>query len=112
MRIAVAKPVETGCRLVDGELYAEDAATLRAAASVDRAARARLPIPLPRPARARRSPPPAPGHASTLDALVATLDDAARDVELLVIEGAGGLLVPIAERFSYADLAAALSMRR
>ncbi len=108
VRIAVAKPVETGCRLVDGELYAEDAATLRAAASLD--------VPIERVCPYRFADPLAPAVAAAragsridADALVATLDDAARDVELLVIEGAGGLLVPIADRFSYADLAAALS---
>jgi dethiobiotin synthetase len=98
-RIAVMKPVETGV----GEV-AEDAAALRAAAED--------PAPLERICPVRLRAPLAPSVAARLegrtidpDALARGIDERAAAADLLLVEGAGGLLVPIAGRFTFADLA-------
>jgi dethiobiotin synthetase len=110
VRVGVAKPVETGCRLVDGELYPEDAATLVAAAAAGgplaRVCPYRFPDPLAPSIAAARA-----GSSVDVDALCTTLDALASDADVLLVEGAGGLLVPITERFSYADLARRLDAR-
>lgn len=107
MRLGVAKPCETGCRLVDGALYAEDAATLAAAAGtsdpIEVVCPYRLPDPLAPALAAKRA------HV-TIDVagLVRTLATRAERLDLLLVEGAGGLLVPLANGTSFADLAHAL----
>ena len=128
MSIGVAKPAETGCpRRADG-LYPEDAATLAAAAAVwspaspaspDSSAAAsgidddaatvepldavcpyRFPDPLAPMLAAARV-----GTTIDVDALVRTLTARAVAVDILLIEGAGGVLVPLTPAATYADLA-------
>ena len=99
-RVAVAKPVETG---VEGE--PEDACRLRAAAA-DPAALAEI-----CPYRLRA--PLAPAVAARLEGvtidvggIVALLRRRAAEADVLLVEGAGGLLVPLAGHATFADLAA------
>lgn len=102
--VAVMKPVETG--VTDGP---EDALRLREAAAD--------PAPLdeicPYRLRAPLAPSVAAGIAGVtidlarLEALVRRRLDAA---DVLLVEGAGGLLVPIADSVTYADLAARLRL--
>ena len=108
MRIGVAKPAETGCSERGGVLYPEDAATLAAAAGA--------PEPLDLVCPYRFAEPLAPALAaeragSTIDveALVAALRTRAAALDLLLVEGAGGLLVPLTRSATYADLAIALA---
>jgi dethiobiotin synthetase len=107
-RIGVAKPAETGCRLRGGVLYPEDAATLAAAAG--------SPEPLELVCPYRFADPLAPalaaeraGSTIDLDALVTALRQRAAALDLLLVEGAGGLLVPLTRSATYADLATALA---
>jgi len=135
VRIGVAKPAETGCpRRADG-LYPEDAATLAAAAAVWSPASPASPVssvaaPVARAAASgidaaaattetldvvcpyRFPDPLAPMLAAarvgtTIDvaALVGALTARATDVDVLLIEGAGGVLVPLTAAVTYADLA-------
>ncbi len=104
VRLGVAKPCETGCRLVDGALYPEDAVTLAAAA------RTTDPIESVSPYRLRDPLAPALAAARagvTIDvaALARALRARAETLDLLLVEGAGGLLVPLADGTSFADLA-------
>ena len=99
-RVAVMKPVETG---VDGT--PDDALRLRAAAD-DRA-----PLDAICPLRFRA--PLAPAVAARLEgrtidvgALVEGIGRRARDADILLVEGAGGLLVPLDARLTWADVAA------
>src|SRR5215510_7648161 len=99
-RVAVMKPVETG---VDGT--PDDALRLRAAAD-DRA-----PLDAICPLRFRA--PLAPAVAARLEgrtidvgALVEAIGRRARDADVLLVEGAGGLLVPLDARTTWADVAA------
>lgn len=99
-RVAVMKPVETG---VAGE--PEDARRLRAAAGD--------PAPLDTVCPHRLRAPLAPAVAARLEGvtidvarLVALVADRAAAADVLLVEGAGGLLVPLAGRTTWADLAA------
>jgi dethiobiotin synthetase len=100
VRIGVAKPVETGCAGPE----ATDAATLRAAAGSDEPLEAicpyRFPEPLAPSLAAERV-----GATIDLAALVDHLRRRATLYDLLLIEGAGGLLVPLTRTVSFADLA-------
>ncbi len=106
-RVGVAKPCETGCARVDGRLYPEDAATLVAACGtaddLDLVCPYRFPDPLAPALAAERA-----GAAIDVAALVRMLTARARDLDLLLVEGAGGLLVPLTRDASFADLADAL----
>lgn len=111
LRVAARKPAETGCDPdARGDLVGADAVLLHAAAGGDEPLDAVCPI--------RLADPLAPSFAArragvTID--VGELADAcrrrAREVDLLLVEGAGGLLVPLAGRFTFADLARALEAR-
>jgi len=50
------------------------------------------------------------GVTISLDALVAAAARAARDVDVLVVEGVGGLLVPLSDEHDIRDLAVALGL--
>jgi dethiobiotin synthetase len=104
MRIAVAKPVETGC----GAGGPADARVLAAAAGarepLDVVCRYRFPEPLAPVLAADRA-----GATVDVEALVTDLSARARTCDLLLVEGAGGLLVPLTRAASYADLAARLA---
>ena len=97
-RVSVMKPVETG---VTSE--PEDALALRAAADDPSSLDAICPV--------RLRAPLAPSVAARLEGRRLDPDDLVRRVtarvtgaDLLLVEGAGGLLVPIAGRFTFADL--------
>jgi dethiobiotin synthetase len=98
-RVGVMKPVETGV-----ELEPEDALRLRAAAAD--------PAPLDDVCPYRFRAPLAPsiaaaleGRAVDVDHLTALVTRRTREVDVLLVEGAGGLLVPIAGRLTWLDLA-------
>jgi dethiobiotin synthetase len=109
-RVGVMKPAETGCLTRDGELMALDAIALRAAA------RSRTAIDLICPYR--YAAPLAPAAAAAVDAceppdlsrIEAAYAQLAADSEVMLVEGAGGLAVPITWRQNYADLALALDL--
>jgi dethiobiotin synthetase len=98
-RVAVMKPIETGVTA-----QPEDALALRAAAAD--------PAPLDAVCPIRLRAPLAPSVAARLEGRTIDPEDLARrilarmnDADLLLVEGAGGLLVPIAGTFTMADLA-------
>lgn len=99
-RVAVMKPVETG---VDAQ--PDDAVRLRAAAddpaSLDVVCPWRFRAPLA-PNEAAR----AEGAAIDVDALVAQVTARRQAADVLLVEGAGGLLVPIRDRVTWLDVVA------
>jgi dethiobiotin synthetase len=104
LRVAVAKPVETG--VTDGP---EDALRLRAAAAD--------PAPLDEICPIRLRAPLAPAVAARLEGvtidverLAALVARRAAAADVLLVEGAGGLLVPLAGRVTYAELAVRLGL--
>lgn len=110
LRCAGVKPVAAGCEQRDGQWVNEDALLLQAAASLPLDYREVNPVAL--------VPAIAPHIAAAQAGLV--LDAAmlaaavgrvrAREPELLVVEGAGGWLVPLSASETMADLAACLGL--
>jgi dethiobiotin synthetase len=103
VRVGVAKPIETGC---EGD-RAEDGHALAAAANsdepVDAVCARRFADPLAPLLAAERA-----GAAIDVAALVGELRTRAARHQILLVEGAGGLLVPLTPVVSFAELAAAL----
>ncbi len=109
LRAVGMKPVAAGCERIDGALVCEDVAALAAASNVN------LPVDLINPYRFQ--PAIAPHLAAELagerisleqirDAYVALAAGADR----VVVEGAGGFLVPLNEREDFGDLARLLEL--
>lgn len=110
-RVGVSKPVETGCEPgADGELIAPDATLLRWAAqrddTIERICPYRLRAPLAPSVAAHREgiELDLPGLAAAVRAVVAGSD-------VVLVEGAGGLLVPLNRSSSFADLARICGLR-
>ncbi len=108
-RVAALKPYETGCPTdASGALTAPDASALaRAAGRPDLASpeglyRALPPLAPWAATLAGTVPPPSPKD------LAAELEARSRDADLTLVEGAGGLLVPVDEKRDVADLAVVL----
>jgi dethiobiotin synthetase len=104
-RVGVLKPIETGCQPdARGVLVPEDAKRLKFFAgsteSLDTICPYRFSDPLaPRVAAIRD------GHEIDVAALVRTIKEFKRRHDLTLVEGAGGLLVPIWGDTTFADLA-------
>ena len=101
------KPVETGCATgPDGALVAADADALADAAGTPRgdACVLRFALPVAPEAAARAA-------STAIDPQALVAECRRRLGPRTLVEGAGGLLVPIAPGFTMADLAAALSAR-
>ena len=107
--VGVLKPAETGCVLRDGVLYPEDAVRL--------AAHARVSLPLEQICPYRFASPVAPSVAAelvgtTIDPqhIAAVFEEMAKQHDFTIVEGAGGLLVPLTGRYTFADLAQDLNL--
>jgi dethiobiotin synthetase len=104
------KPAETGCVSRDGELTALDAVALRAAAESNAAIDLICPY--------RYEAPLAPAAAAVVDGreppdlgrIEAAYARLAADSDVMLVEGAGGLAVPITWSQNYADLALAIDL--
>ena len=108
-RVGVLKPAETGCSLQNGVLYPEDATRL--------AAFSRTAEPLDRVCPYRFAPPLAPSVAAaqvgvTIDPahIGAVFRKISEQHDVTLVEGAGGLLVPLVGRYTFADLARDLAL--
>lgn len=104
-RVGVAKPFETGCDVsADGQLIPADALKLKYFASCDDSLETICPIrcrePLAPSIALRRE-----GIEIDLERLKPAILDIAVRHDVTFIEGAGGLLVPIAPGVTFADLA-------
>lgn len=112
MTTAAMKPVETGCERRGEALWARDAARLHAASTLATALDDRVICPQ------RFEAPVAPsvaarelGVAVDLAAIASAWDRLrALGPELALVEGAGGLLVPIADDLAIADLVVQLGL--
>lgn len=104
-RVAVMKPAETGCRPDPEDALALAAAAQDVAPLTDVCPH-QLPEPLAPMLAAERA-----GVVIDVDALVARARARAAAVDVLLVEGAGGLLVPLANGVTFADLAQRLAAR-
>lgn len=110
MRVGVMKPAETGCENVGGILEPADARALSFAAASN------LPIDMVCPYRYRS--PLAPAAAAEIDRLppldideiVRIYRHIAEQSDVMIVEGTGGLAVPITWERNYADLARILDL--
>jgi dethiobiotin synthetase len=107
--VGVMKPAETGCRSRDGKLLPADAMTLMRSAEVSD------PLDLINPYRFRA--PLAPmvaaqqeGRTIDLRKIKEAFRHLAKKHEFLIVEGAGGIMVPLTSRTSYLDLVAELRL--
>ncbi len=107
--IAVFKPFESGCEEREGRLVAADAEALARAAGCDLPHDLLCPVRLRLPASPERA---AEAEGRTLDFLpiLGAWDRVRRTADQAIVEGAGGVLVPIAPSLTMADLAAALGL--
>lgn len=102
--VGVMKPVETGCRAVEEKLVPRDAKKLMMAAG------ARDSIALVNPYCFRK--PLAPSIAAELDhaavnisTIIKAYRTLSRKHDLMIVEGAGGILVPLTAKHTFLDLA-------
>jgi dethiobiotin synthetase len=110
-RVGVLKPIATGAERRGDSWCCDDAAALIEAVggggATERVAPLLFEEPLAPPVAARRQGEPLT-HARVLDATRAALDWWGDRAEVMVVEGIGGLLCPLAEGTTVADLAVAL----
>lgn len=112
-RVGVLKPAETGCTERDGALYPDDAVRLAGFAGLtadrpddwERLCPYRFPLPVAPSVAARQV-----GVRIEPERLVQRYSDVAKCHDVTIVEGAGGLLVPLAGRYSFADLAQDLAI--
>ena len=108
-RVGVMKPVETGCPEIDGIVAPQDAALLKEASgcaeAIEKICPYRLSDPLAPSIAAERA-----GQKIDVDYLIATYGEIATDHDVTLVEGAGGLMVPLLPSYTYADLARVLKL--
>ncbi len=102
-RVAAMKPIETGCAVDGARLVPDDGSALAAACGrdLDLVCPERFATPASPAAAAARE-----GRAVDHAAIERAYQALAADADLLFVEGAGGLLVPIDDATNMADLAA------
>lgn len=106
-RVAVMKPIETGC--LQGQDLRSDGGRLRAlmntTATLDQTGPYRFPLPLAPLAAAREV-----GVSIEADRITTALDRLAIDHDCVVVEGVGGLMVPLSEEMDVRELIAILGL--
>ena len=107
--VGVMKPVESGCVDKDGALVPEDALALKEASgstdSIEEICPYRLPLPLSPHLAARRA-----GVEIDFGALLSGFRKLSGRHDLMLVEGAGGLLTPLTDELTIADLAMKLQL--
>jgi dethiobiotin synthetase len=108
-RVGVMKPAETGCEEKDGKLFPQDAFYLKQASGCEE--------PLERICPYRLRDPLAPSGAAARQEIVidvSLLAETYREIssahDVTIVEGAGGLLVPLLPHYTYAELARLLKL--
>jgi dethiobiotin synthetase len=108
-KVGVMKPAETGCEQGEGKLVPQDALALKAASGCE------LPLETVCPYQFRE--PLAPGVAAErergridIDRLMRVYGEISAAHDVTIVEGAGGLMVPLLPSFTYADFARVLKL--
>ena len=108
LRVAALKPIETGCAgTPEGHLWADDGELLREAAGSWLSSREVTPLRF----RLPLSPAAAADAPIDLAALAAHIQAIAASADVTLVEGAGGLLVPLDDATLTADFIATLGAR-
>ena len=103
------KPVAAGCELVDGDWLNDDVLKLQVASNV------KAPRALTNPYRFKESIAPhiaaeKAGIKIEIEFIKQAFDELTKLADILIVEGAGGFLVPLNEAETIADLAAVLNI--
>ena len=108
-RVGVMKPAESGCVEREGELYPKDAILLKEASasqdSLDKICPYQLREPLAPSVAAQRE-----GITLDIDRLIDIYKEITSTHDITLIEGAGGLMVPLLPSYTYADFARVLKL--
>ena len=108
-RVGVMKPAETGCKETDGKLIPEDAICLKEAAGcaepTEKICPYRLAEPLAPSIAAERA-----GVKIDIDHLLAVYGEISDKYGITLVEGAGGLMVPLLPSYTFADFARVLKL--
>jgi dethiobiotin synthetase len=103
-KVGVMKPAETGCVEKDGTLVPVDAGRLKDASGcaepIEMICPYRLPEPLAPSIAAERA-----GVKIDVDHLLAVYREISAKQDITLVEGAGGLMVPLVPSFTFADFA-------
>lgn len=108
-RVGVMKPAETGCAEKDGKLFPEDALRLKetsgCALPLDTICPFQLRDPLAPSIAAERE-----NRRIDIDRLVDIYDEISSAHDITLVEGAGGLMVPLLPSYTYADFAGVVKL--
>jgi dethiobiotin synthetase len=108
-RVGVMKPAESGCAERQGRLYPEDAILLKEASAsqdpLDKICPYQLREALAPSVAAQRQ-----GITLDVDRLMDVYDEISSGHDITLVEGAGGLMVPLLPSYTYADLARVLKL--
>jgi dethiobiotin synthetase len=108
-RVGVMKPAESGCAERQGRLFPEDAILLKDASAsqdpLDKICPYQLREPLAPSVAAQRQ-----GITLKIDKLMDLYDEISSGHDITLVEGAGGLMVPLLPSYTYADFARALKL--
>ncbi len=108
-RVGVMKPAESGCAEREGRLFPEDAVLLKEASasqdSLDKICPYQLREPLAPSVAAQRQ-----GITLKIDKLMDLYDEISSAHDITLVEGAGGLMVPLLPSYTYADFAGVLKL--
>ena len=108
-RVGVMKPAETGCDSGDGEIAPRDALALKAAAGCEVPWDQICPYPFREPlapsVAAERE-----GRRIDVERLMDVYHEISAPHDITLVEGAGGLMVPLLPSYTYADFANALKL--
>ncbi|HDH05549.1 MAG TPA: dethiobiotin synthase [Nitrospirae bacterium] len=109
LNVCPMKPVETGCRIRDGEPVPEDALKLINASGINE------PVDAINPYRLRH--PLAPSVAAEIEGvkisgkkILSAYNKLSRKYDLVIIEGAGGIMAPVYKKYLFLDLAKDLDL--
>ena len=107
--VGVMKPAETGCAQGNGKLMPQDALALKGASGCQ--------VPLEEICPYRFREPLAPSVAASregitidIDRLLSIYSEISSSHDITIVEGAGGLLVPLLPSYTFADLALVLKL--
>ncbi len=102
--VGVMKPAETGCQLRDGKLFPDDAWRLKAASGCAEPIEQICPYPLPEPLAPSIAAERA-GVTIDADRLLTAVEEIKSGHDITLVEGAGGLMVPLLPSYTFADFA-------
>ncbi|HUK42756.1 MAG TPA: dethiobiotin synthase [Candidatus Acidoferrales bacterium] len=108
-RVGVMKPAETGCVERDGRLLPEDALRLKEAAECDTPLEKICPYPFRDPL-APSVAGEREGIKISVDRVVELYNEISSSHDVTLVEGAGGLMVPLLPSYTYADLVRVLKL--